>query len=177
MSGGQDHTCGDLLIIPRWKRQIKSRRAVAVRKDGIQKATTDIVKTKQCQVVALEDLNISGMTKNHCLAKSVSDASMRQFRTTLEYKQAWVGGEMKLVDRWYPSSKTCSTCGHVKDKLSLSDRTFVCDSCGSVIDRDLNASINLKNYTEAERPKCANTASSAGIYGYGDAKVHELLVA
>jgi putative transposase len=120
-----------------------------VRKDGIQKATTDIVKTKRCQVVALEDLNISGMVRNHCLAKSVSDASMRQFRTTLEYKQTWAGGEIKLVDRWYPSSKTCSDCGVVKDKLSLSERVFACEDCGSVMDRDLNASINLKQYAVA----------------------------
>jgi putative transposase len=117
-----------------------------VRKDGIQKATTDIVKTKRCQVVALEDLNVSGMTKNHCLAKSVSDASMRQFRTTLEYKQAWAGGEVRLVDRWFPSSKTCSDCGVVKDKLSLSERVFVCEDCGSVMDRDLNAAINIRQH-------------------------------
>lgn len=120
-----------------------------IRKDGIQKATTDIVKTKRCQVVALEDLNISGMTKNHYLAKSVSDASMRQFRTTLEYKQAWAGGEIVLVDRWFPSSKTCSDCGVVKDSLKLSERVFICEDCGAMMDRDLNAAINLKQYALA----------------------------
>ncbi len=120
-----------------------------IRKDGIQKATTDIVKTKRCQVVALEDLNTSGMTKNHCLAKSVLDASMRQFRTTLEYKQAWAGGEIVLVDRWFPSSKTCSDCGVVKDSLKLSERVFICEDCGSMMDRDLNAAINLKQYALA----------------------------
>lgn len=116
-----------------------------VRKDGIQKATTDIVKTKQCRKIALEDLNVSGMVKNHKLAKSVSDAAMRQFRTTLEYKQSWAGGNVVLVDRWYPSSKTCSDCGERKDDLSLSDRVYECD-CGLKIDRDLNAAINLKQY-------------------------------
>lgn len=116
-----------------------------IRKDSIQKATTDIVKTKQCQVVAIEDLNVSGMTKNHKLAKAVCDAAMRQFRTTLEYKQAWAGGEIKLVDRWHPSSKTCSSCGVKKDDLILSDRVFEC-GCGLKIDRDLNAAINLKQY-------------------------------
>lgn len=116
-----------------------------IRKDSIQKATTDIVKTKQCQVIALEDLNVRGMVKNHKLAKAVSYASMRQFRTTLEYKQTWAGGEIKLVDRWYPSSKTCSDCGAIKSDLKLSDRIFKCD-CGMVKDRDLNASINLKQY-------------------------------
>ena len=116
-----------------------------IRKDSIQKATTDIVKTKQCQVIALEDLNVRGMVKNHKLAKAVSDASMRQFRTTLEYKQEWAGGDIKLVDRWYPSSKTCSDCGAIKSDLRLSDRIFKC-ICGMVKDRDLNASLNLKQY-------------------------------
>lgn len=116
-----------------------------IRKDGIQKATTDIVKTKQCQVIALEDLNVSGMTKNHKLAKSVSDAAMRQFRTTLEYKQTWAGGIVKLVDRWYPSSKTCSECGTIKDDLKLSDRIYRC-LCGMTMDRDLNAAINIRQY-------------------------------
>ena len=134
-----------------------------IRTDSIQKATTDIVKTKQCQTIMLEDLNIKGMVKNHCLAKSISDANMRQFRTTLEYKQKWAGGTIELVDRWFPSSKTCSACGVVKEKLSLGERTFSCD-CGNMMDRDLNAAINLKNYT----------ASSAGINGRGDVKVHEL---
>lgn len=119
-----------------------------IRKDVIQKATTDIVKTKQCQTIAIEDLNVSGMLSNHKLAKSVSDAAMRQFRTALEYKQAWVGGEIKLVDRWYPSSKTCSDCGAKKDDLKLSDRVYECD-CGLMIDRDLNAAINLKQYALA----------------------------
>jgi len=117
-----------------------------IRKDVIQKATTEIVKTKQCKVIALEDLNVSGMMKNHKLAKAISDAAMRQFRIALEYKQEWVGGAIKLVNRWYPSSKTCSDCGVKKSKLTLSDRIFKCDSCGSVKDRDLNASINLKQY-------------------------------
>ncbi|MBS1722370.1 MAG: transposase [Armatimonadetes bacterium] len=133
------------------------------RQDAIQKATTDIVKNKRCQVVALEDLNVRGMVKNHCLAKSVHDAGMRQFRTTLEYKQKWAGGLVFLVDRWFPSSKTCSACGVVKDKLSLRERTFVCEACGMTLDRDLNASVNLMY-----------TASSAGINGRGDAKVHRL---
>lgn len=137
-----------------------------IRTDVIQKATTDIVKTKQCQTIALEDLHIKGMVKCHNLAKSVSDAAMRQFRTTLEYKQTWAGGEIKLVDRWYPSSKTCSACGYIKDTLSLSEREFVCEDCGTMMDRDLNAAINLKMYTP----------SSGGINGRGDAKVHKPLV-
>lgn len=134
-----------------------------IRTDVIQKATTDIVRTKQCQTIALEDLHIKGMVRCHNLAKSVSDAAMRQFRTTLEYKQAWAGGDIKLVDRWYPSSKVCSACGCVKPNLNLSERTFTCEDCGIVMDRDLNAAINLKMYT----------SSSGGINGRGDAKVHK----
>ena len=118
-----------------------------IRKDNIQKATTEIVKTKQCAVIVLEDLNVQGMTKNHCLAKSVTDASMSLFKTILEYKQKWSGGEVKFVDRFYPSSKTCSACGWICNDLSLSDRIFICNECGLEIDRDYNASINLKQYS------------------------------
>lgn len=134
-----------------------------IRTDSIQKATTDIVKTKRPSVVVLEDLNVKGMVKNHCLAKSVHDACMRQFRTTLEYKQLWAGGSVEYADRFYPSSKTCSKCGHVKSELGLDKRTYECYNCGESLDRDLNAAINLSRYT----------ASSVGINGRGDAKVHE----
>ena len=134
-----------------------------IRKDSIQKATTDIVKTKRPSVVVLEDLNVKGMVKNHCLAKSVHDACMRQFRTTLEYKQSWAGGEIEYADRFYPSSKTCSKCGHVKAELGLEERVYKCYNCGESLDRDLNAAINLSVYT----------VSSIGINGQGDAKVHD----
>jgi len=133
-----------------------------IRTDSIQKATTDIVKTKRPSVVILEDLNIKGMVKNHCLAKSVHDACMRQFRTTLEYKQKWAGGEVEYADRFYPSSKTCSKCGNVKSELGLDKRVYECYNCGESLDRDLNAAINLSGYT----------VSSTGINGQGDAKVH-----
>lgn len=134
-----------------------------IRKDVVQKATTDIVKTKRPSVVVLEDLNVKGMVKNHCLAKSVHDACMRQFRTTLEYKQLWAGGSVEYADRFYPSSKTCSECGHVKAELGLEERVYKCYNCGESLDRDLNAAINLSVYR----------ASSVRIDGRGDAKVHE----
>ena len=94
--------------------------------------------------ICIEDLNVSGMVKNHKLASSISDASFSLFRTLLEYKCEWYGKTLSVIDRFYPSSKTCSNCGWKKDDLSLSDRTFACGNCGIKIDRDLNAAINIK---------------------------------
>lgn len=93
--------------------------------------------------INIEDLNVSGMMKSHALAKSVMDASFGEFRRQLEYKTERTGARLNVVDRWYPSSKTCSQCGKVKAKLPLSERTYRCESCGLVIDRDLNAAINI----------------------------------
>ena len=117
-------------------------RVADVRADAIHKATAMIAQTYS--VVCIEDLNVAGMVKNRCLARSVSDASPGEFRRQLEYKTARTGAVLRVVDRWYPSSKTCSNCGVVKAKLSLSERTFNCDACGTSMDRDLNASINIR---------------------------------
>lgn len=94
--------------------------------------------------IFIEDLNVSGMVKNRKLASSISDASFSMFRSLLEYKCEWYGKALSVIDRFYPSSKTCSFCGWKKDDLSLSDRVFVCDNCGIKIDRDLNAAINIR---------------------------------
>ena len=117
-------------------------RVADVRADAINKATTMIARSYN--TVCIEDLNVAGMVKNHSLARSVSDAALGEFRRQLEYKTARNGAALRVVDRWYPSSKTCSNCGIVKAKLSLSERTFNCDMCGLSIDRDLNAAINIK---------------------------------
>lgn len=117
-------------------------RIADVRADAINKATTMIARTYS--TVCIEDLNVAGMMKNHRLARSVSDASLGEFRRQLEYKTTRTGATLHVIDRWYPSSKTCSTCGAVKAKLSLSERVFHCDACGLSIDRDLNAAINIK---------------------------------
>ena len=117
-------------------------RVADVRADAIHKATTMIA--SNYSVVCIEDLNVAGMVKNHSLARSVSDAALGEFRRQLEYKTARNGAALRVVDRWYPSSKTCSNCGIVKAKLSLSERTFNCDMCGLSIDRDVNAAINIK---------------------------------
>ena len=94
--------------------------------------------------VCIEDLNVAGMVKNRRLARSVSDAALGEFRRQLEYKTARSGAVLRTVGRWFPSSKTCSNCGGVKAKLSLSERTFNCDACGLSMDRDLNAAINIR---------------------------------
>lgn len=111
------------------------------RQDTLHKLTTHLA--SQYSSISIEDLNVAGMMKSHTLAKSVMDASFGEFRRQLEYKTARTGAKLNIVDRWYPSSKTCSRCGRVKAKLSLSERTYSCDSCGLVIDRDLNAAINI----------------------------------
>ena len=117
-------------------------RVADVRADAINKATTMIAETYS--VVCVEDLNVAGMVKNRHLARSVSDAALGEFRRQLEYKTARSGAVLCVVDRWFPSSKTCSNCGTVKAKLPLSERTFNCDMCGLSIDRDVNAAINIK---------------------------------
>ena len=117
-------------------------RVANLRKDAIHKLTTDLATTYGTVVV--EDLNVSGMLKNHKLARHIADASFGEIRRQLDDKTRWNSGQLAVADRWFPSSKTCSGCGTVKPKLSLADRIFTCDACGLVIDRDLNAALNLK---------------------------------
>ncbi|MBD2146329.1 RNA-guided endonuclease TnpB family protein, partial [Sphaerospermopsis sp. FACHB-1194] len=113
-----------------------------IRKDTLHKITTYI--SKNHAVIGIEDLNVSGMLANGKLSKAIADMGFYQFRRQLEYKTQLYGSKLVIVDRYYPSSKTCSTCGEKKSSLSLSQRVFKCDSCGFEIDRDLNAAINLK---------------------------------
>ena len=117
-------------------------RVADVRADAINKATTMIARTYS--VVCIEDLNVVGMMKNRRLARSVSDASLGEFRRQLEYKTSRTGATLHVIDKWYPSSKTCSKCGRVKAKLSLAERVYRCDACGLSMDRDLNAAVNIK---------------------------------
>ena len=111
------------------------------RLDGLRKFTTWL--SRKYSDISIEDLHVAGMVKNHRLAKSIADAAFGEFRRQLEYKAARTGARLHVVDRWYRSSKTCSGCGRVKAKLSLSERTYRCDGCGLVLDRDLNAAINI----------------------------------
>ena len=136
------------------------------RKDALHKLTTHLA--GKYSEISIEDLNIAGMTKNHALAKSVMDASFGEFRRQLEYKTTLTGARLNIVDRWYPSSKTCSGCGRVKAKLSLSERTYRCEGCGLVMDRDLNAAINIKVAGSAPETKNAHggTGSRNDLYGH-----------
>lgn len=117
-----------------------------IRKDVLHKMTSDLLRTKPGLIV-LEDLSVNNMLKNHKLAKFLADASFGEIRRQLEYKTKWYGSEILVVDRFYPSSKMCSSCGVIKEDLTLSDRIYKC-GCGLIIDRDLNASLNLKRYGE-----------------------------
>ena len=131
------------------RRRAKARAKVArlharvanQRGDAIHKTTSWLAGTYS--EISVEDLNTAGMVKNHHLAKAVSDAAFSEFRRQLEYKTAKTGARLHVIDRWYPSSKTCSKCGAVKAKLSLSERVYRCDACGLSIDRDLNAAVNI----------------------------------
>jgi len=118
-------------------------RIANIRKDTLHKLTTYL--TKNHSEVVIEDLNVNGMSKNHKLASAILDGGFSEFRQQLEYKSKWYGSVLTVVDRFYPSSKTCSGCGNIKKELKLSEREYVCENCGLVIDRDLNAAINLKN--------------------------------
>ncbi len=90
-------------------------------------------------MIVLENLHISGMLKNRRLSRAIADVGLYEFRRQIEYKAAYAGVEVKHVSRWFPSSKTCSDCGIVKEELALSERVFVCEACGYVADRDYNA--------------------------------------
>jgi putative transposase len=123
-------------------------RIANVRKDSLHKATSALVArtkpvTLRPAVIVLEDLHVSGMLKNRRLSRAIADVGMYEFRRQIEYKAAFAGVRVKIVSRWYPSSKTCSVCGWHHEDLTLAERVFCCQQCGMVIDRDENAALNL----------------------------------
>ena len=119
------------------------------RKDSLHKMTSDLVRTKP-NLIVLEDLSVNNMLKNHKLAGALSDASFGEIRRQIEYKAAWYGSKVTFAGKFFPSSRLCSSCGVLKEDLTLSDRVYKCE-CGSIIDRDLNAALNLKRYGEFHR--------------------------
>jgi putative transposase len=116
-------------------------RVANIRKNASHQATTFLTKTKSALV--LENLNVSGMMKNHHLAQAIADVGLYEFRRQLEYKGQWYGCEVLLADRFYPSTKRCSQCGQIQE-MRLGEREYHCPTCGLDIDRDLNAAINLE---------------------------------
>ncbi|MEM9927454.1 MAG: zinc ribbon domain-containing protein [Cyanobacteria bacterium P01_D01_bin.50] len=104
--------------------------------------TTDLSRKVYC--IRIEDLNVCGMIANHKLANAVSNNCFYEVRRQLVYKQAHYGSKVEIVDRWFPSSKKCSHCGHIQS-MKLSDRVFCCQKCNHTLDRDENAAINLEN--------------------------------
>lgn len=125
------------------KVQILHHKIDNIRTDYINKAIAEIVKAKP-SYITIEDLNVSGMMKNRHLAKAVASQKFYEFRTKIKAKCSENGIELRVVDRWFPSSKICHRCGAIKKDLKLSDRIYRCD-CGYVEDRDLNAALNLRD--------------------------------
>lgn len=130
-----------------------------IRKDALHQLTTDL--TSRFHTIGIEDLNVKGMMKNRHLARSIADMSFHEFRRQLEYKAEMRGGRVVVADRWFASSKTCSSCNHKLDALPLSVRNWVCPDCLAQHDRDLNAAFNLKNYA------VSSTVSACGEEGAG----------
>lgn len=138
--------CKTSNIIKREKELLKViKRLKNIRQDYLHQTTSEIVKRKP-SFICIEDLNISGMMKNKHLSKAIQQQGFYEFRRQIEYKSEWNNIPVIIADRLFPSSKLCSCCGHIKKDLKLSDRIYKCKCCGNIIDRDLNASLNLKKY-------------------------------
>jgi putative transposase len=139
-------------------------RIVHIRQDALHKLTTDL--TRRFHTIGIENLNVRGMVKNRHLARSIMDMGFFEFRRQLEYKAAMRGGQVVVADRFYASSKTCSTCGHKLDDLPLTIRQWKCPDCGTLHDRDVNAARNLLAYGLAA--PSGSTASSAECQACGE---------
>ena len=126
-------------------------RIANVRKNALHQVTSLLARTKSA--VVLEDLNVSGMVKNHHLAQAIVDVGFYEFRRQMVYKGQWYGCQVILADPFYPSTKRCSHCGHIKVEMGLNERVYICDHCGWKIDRDLNAAINLEQVTTGSSPE------------------------
>lgn len=124
---------------------LKQHQKIAnIRLNNIHQATTKLIKLNPSHIV-IEDLNTSNLIKNKYVSEKIADCSFYEIRRQLEYKCEWNNIKLIIANRWYPSSKVCSSCGNKKEKLSLSERTYKCECCNLKIDRDFNASINLMN--------------------------------
>ena len=142
-----DNYCKTSNIIKREKELLKTtKRLTNIRHDYIHQTTSEIIKRKP-SFICIEDLNVSGMMKNRHLSKAVQEQGLYEFRRQIEYKAKWNNIPVIIANRFFPSSKMCSCCGHIKKDLKLSDRIYKC-GCGNIINRDFQASLNLKKYGE-----------------------------
>ena len=138
--------CKTSNIIKSEKKLLKlNHRLTNIRHNYLHQITTEIINRKPMFIV-LEDLNVSGMMKNKHLSNAIQQQCFYEFYRQIKYKSSWNNIKFVEADKWFPSSKTCSECGSIKEQLKLSDRVYVCEECGCIIDRDLNASINLMKY-------------------------------
>ena len=139
--------CKTSNIIKREKELLKlNHRLTNIRQTYLHQTTSEIIK-REPSFICIEDLNVKGMMKNKHLSKAIQQQKLYEFRRQIEYKSAWNNIPVIIADRWFPSSKLCSCCGSIKKDLKLSDRIYKCE-CGNVIDRDYQASLNLKRYGE-----------------------------
>jgi len=116
-------------------------RITHLRRAGLHQLTSSLA--RRFHTIGIEDLNIKGMLRNRKLARSIADMGWSEFRRQIVYKAAWHGSQVIMVDCWYPSSKTCSACGHVLEALALAQRSWTCPGCGAAHDRDVNAAVDL----------------------------------
>ncbi|MCP2283931.1 putative transposase [Promicromonospora umidemergens] len=164
-------------VVSRKKKGSKNRREVVVRlarqharirnrrRHVLHQVSNQLVKNHARLV--LEDLNITGMTANPRLSSAISDAAWGELARQISYKQRWRAGKVMIADRWFPSSKTCSSCGALRKVLTLKERTFECGHCGHVMDRDLNAAVNLAAWAENHTPTVEDGAGR-GVARAGD---------
>lgn len=151
-----DRYCKTSNLIKSEKQLLRiNHRLANIRQNHVHQTTTAIIKRKP-SFVCLEDLNIRGMMKNRYLSEKIQEQNLYEFRRQIEYKAHWAKISVIIADRWYPSSKTCVICGHVKKDLNLSERMYVCPVCGNVIDRDFQAALNLKCYGDVEQMTSAS---------------------
>jgi putative transposase len=152
-----------VLALARYHRRIRNQRV-----DALHKATTALAKAKS--VIVVEDLYVAGMVRNRRLARAIADQGWGEFHRQLTYKTAWYGSRLLVAPRFYPSSKTCSSCGLLKTTLPQDIRMFSCEGCGQMIDRDLNAARNLARLAEAQaRLVAASSAETRNACGEGSA--------
>ena len=157
------------------KLAILHEKVASQRRDFLQKTSTKLI--RENQTICLEDLNVAGMLKNHCLAQPISDAGWGMFVSMLEYKAEWYGKNILRIGRFEPSSKTCSCCGNINKGLTLRDRSWTCSECGVLHDRDINAACNikafaLKNYVSGTDTQIRNELPS--LEGVLTSEIHDL---